>query len=105
MFCSASVMITLGAILGKTGPWQVMILAWLETIMYGANYIIGAAFVSHHYHRSSNGVRSARSGSEQWTRVEVCLFTLSEHTSEWLPPSGSILGRSRNIRRWRHPTH
>lgn len=41
-FAAGAVLITMGAVLGKTTPMQLLVIAFLEIIFYGINFTIGA---------------------------------------------------------------
>jgi len=41
-FAAGAVLITMGAVLGKTTPLQLLVIAFFEIIFYGANFMVGA---------------------------------------------------------------
>lgn len=39
-FCAAAVLISFGAVLGKTGPAQLLLMALLEVLLFGVNEFV-----------------------------------------------------------------
>lgn len=39
-FCAGAVLISFGAVLGKTGPAQLLLMALLETVLFGINEFV-----------------------------------------------------------------
>ena len=39
-FCAAAVLISFGAVLGKTGPVQLLLMALLEVVLFGLNEFV-----------------------------------------------------------------